>query len=189
MGYGVMAYSVSGEAIRSLDGSGNDKIRRAISGRFRRDIMRFNDNFDLSNERGADNMFEAIRHLIMGTDRPLPGYLYGYAYKFIVDFHGRFLDNGLFCPCNAITIEETIDPQMAALGLPMTLSDLIYQDALMSFPSPSDFPAYGFWSESTIKRAHPVFQGASALSEEMDAIRGWVAQAHSKGDVIVGFYH
>ena len=84
MGYGVMAYAVDIDKVRALCGSGDNQTRRAVCGRFRADISRSNDWFDLSDDRGAPNIFTAIEHLVMGGDKPLDGYLYGYAFKYVV---------------------------------------------------------------------------------------------------------
>src|SRR4051794_23343747 len=110
MSYGVMAYMVDIDAVQAVCGSGDDARRRAICGRFRQDITRFNDGFQLSNDRGADNLFTAIGQLVAGGDLPLDGYLYGYGFKYIVEFFGRSLDNRLFYPCPSSYLSEQVDP-------------------------------------------------------------------------------
>ncbi len=75
-----MVYSVDINKLTGLYESGNDTVRRSISGRFRQRITRLNDNFGLSNERGEPSIFEAIRHIIMGGEKTLPGFAYGYGF-------------------------------------------------------------------------------------------------------------
>jgi hypothetical protein len=48
MGYGLMAYSINFEEVTALYASGNDKIRRAISGRFKDRIASSNEQLEYS---------------------------------------------------------------------------------------------------------------------------------------------
>ena len=70
MGYGVEAYTVDIDAVRAVCGGGDDQRRQAICGRFRDDIARIHDEFGLSNDRGAGNLFSAIGQLVMEGETP-----------------------------------------------------------------------------------------------------------------------
>ncbi|MEL6179066.1 MAG: hypothetical protein AAFS10_08935 [Myxococcota bacterium] len=190
MGYGLMVYSVDFDALLAAIGSGDNGIRRAISGRYKRDINRLNDNLGWSNERGEPSVFEAIRHLIMGDAKTLPGAMYGYGYKFIVEFYGQFLNNANYCPCSLSFMEEHRDPAMEALGLSVRVSDLGLCSAPIDFPFPNGFPGFGYWSPEEVSTAADTLSThTSQLSEEMEDIRGWLQTAQRQGHGIIGFYH
>jgi hypothetical protein len=52
MGYGLMVYSVDLDKILAVMGSGDDRVRKAISGRFKDHIMEINTVLCYSNDRG-----------------------------------------------------------------------------------------------------------------------------------------
>lgn len=187
MGYGVMAYAVDIDTVRAVCGGGDDRRRRAICGRFRGEIMRFDDEFELSNERGEENLFTAIGQLVMGGEKPLEGYLYGYGFKYIVEFFGRFLDNGPFYPCPSSYLSEQVDPAIKATGAAVSMSGLVFGGAPVAFPAPDDFPGIGYWSAASV--AASVEPLRAGTTEEVRTIAGWTAQAAALGQGIVGFYH
>lgn len=187
MGYGVMAYRVDIDRLRTLCGSGDNQARRAICGRFRTDIARLNDDLDCSNDRGAPSVFTAIEHLVMGGDKTLPGHLYGYGFKYMVEFSGRFLNNGPFYPCPSSYLESTVDPALRATGAAISMSDLIFRGAPVDFPSPDDFPAIGYWTAAEVAAAAGPLQ--SGTTEEVRTVAAWAASAAAEDKGVVGFYH
>lgn len=184
-----MVYSLDFDAHRAVMGSGNERMRRVISGRFRQDLQHLNDSFGWSNERGADNSFEAVRHLVMGDDKRLPGVMYGYAYKYIVEFQGRSLPNDHFYPCSSSYQEDELQPQLDALGVDLNLLDLNFGGPVVSFPLPDDFPGIGHWTLEAVREARPLMDAAEGLSPAMQQVRGWLRRADELGHGIVGFYH
>jgi hypothetical protein len=190
MGYGLMVYSVDIGQLTATIGSGDDGKRRAICGRFKRSIASINDQLGWSNERGAPSVFEAIRHLVMGDPKTLRGAMYGYGYKTIVEFHGRFLDNSMLYPCPLDVMTDELDPQLAELGIDLSLSELGHASAPVEFPRPDDFPGYGYWSAERVKRAlGPARDARTTLSPEILPVLGWLQHAAPLGHGIVGFYH
>ncbi|GLZ78116.1 hypothetical protein Afil01_29230 [Actinorhabdospora filicis] len=187
MGYGVMAYSVDIDGLVALCSSGDDRMRRVISGKARESIYRTNDELGWSNERGEPSVFMAINHLVLGQEMTLPGVMYGYAFKYIVEFSGRFLDNGLFYPCSSEYMTDTVDVELAELGATVRMNDLIYGGAPVSFPTPEDFPLIGYWSAQQVAESvEPVRAGTG---EHTKAIGTWLDQSAAQGRGIVGFYH
>lgn len=192
MSYGTMVYSVDFDKLRAIFGSGDNGTRRAISGRFKRDIYRLNDDFDWSNERGEASVFEALRHMIMGGEpvEGLEGAMYGYGYKFIVEFFGRFMPNSCFYPCNSSHQSSEIQPQLDAHGVKLSLFSLSFGGAVGgSFPMPDDFPGFGYWSPEAVASAHEIMKDLDGLSDELAEIRGWLSHASAEGHGLVGFYH
>jgi hypothetical protein len=187
MGHGVMAYAVDIDAVQAVCGSGDDQRRRAICGRFRAGITRLNDEFDLSNDRGADNVFTAIGHLVLGGDKTLDGYLYGYGFKYIVEFSGRLLNNAPFYPCPSSYLSEHVDPALKATGATLSMSDLIFRGAPVSFPPADGFPAIGYWTAGEV--AAGVEPLRAGTTDEVSTVAQWTAQAAAAGQGIVGFYH
>jgi hypothetical protein len=187
MGYGVMAYRVDIDKLRALCGSGDNQMRRVICGRFRADITRLNDDLDCSNDRGAPSVFTAIEHLVMGGDKTLPGHLYGYGFKYIVEFSGRFLNNSHFYPCPSSYLDSTIDPALKATGAGITMSDLIFRGAPVDFPSPDDFPSIGYWTADEVAAAADPLR--TGTTDEVRAVAAWTAEAAVEHKGIVGFYH
>jgi hypothetical protein len=187
MGYGVMAYAVDIDKLVAFCGSGDDRMRRVISGKFREDIYRINDDLGWSNERGEPSVFTAIKHLIMGEEKTLEGTMYGYGFKFIVEFSGRFLDNGPFYPCPSQYLSDTVDVELAGVGATISMSGLIFDGAPVSFPSPDDFPAIGHWTADQVAdNVEPLRAGSST---ELKTISKWLDQAAATGRGVVGFYH
>lgn len=189
MGYGVMAYAVDIDKLVALCGSGDDRTRRMVSGRFRERISQLNLDLDWSNERGQPSVFEAIRHLVMGDEKTLDGAMYGYGLKFIVEFLGQALDNAPFYPCPARHLSETVDPQLAQAGATIRMTDLAFGGAPVPIPLPDDFPAIGHWTAEQVSANVEPLRTATGASAELKTIVAWLDQAVASGQGIVGFYH
>ena len=94
-----MPYVVDLDVLNGSVGSKDDKLRRMIGGRFRQHLTHFDSQFDHLIEGGGPPIYEAIRAVIDGG--PFDeryGVMYNYAFKWICEFHGRFLDNSDFSP-------------------------------------------------------------------------------------------
>jgi hypothetical protein len=115
--------------------------------------------------------------------------MYGYAYKFIVEFYGRFLNNSCFYPCSSSFVETDIDPLLAEVGLEARVLGLSFGDALIKFPRPDDFPGFGYWSAEQVGRDASKAASIVADNEHVTAVLGWIREASRKGRAIVGFYH
>jgi hypothetical protein len=187
MGYGVMAYVVDIDKLVALCGSGDDRIRRVICGRFRERISATNDELGWSNERGEPSVFTAVNHLIMGAEKTLDGAMYGYGFKYIVEFSGRFLDNSSFYPCPSSYLMDTVDPALKAVGATLSMFDLAFGGSPVSFPSPDDFPSIGHWTADEVTRnVEPLRAGTTT---ELKSIAQWLDQAAPASKGVVGFYH
>ncbi len=198
MSYGLMVYSVDLDKVIAACGSGDDKLRRMICGRFRNDLSRRQDWFSSEIEGGAPSPFDAIRALIMG-DPPMVGhgFMYGYAYKDLVGHFGQSQYNNPFSPCNHAWI-EAIGATLTTLGAStLSMSNLQYGGSPVKFPNPDDFPAFGYWSRDDVLAGNDLLNGPEFQSdlvppdhaEAIDAIRGWLTFAAGRRDAIVAFYH
>ena len=188
MGYGLMAYSVSIEKVVAACGSGDDGLRRAISGRFKTKIASVNDQLGYSNERGEPSVFEAIRHLITGQEKTLNGALYGYGFEYIVRFYGRFLDNGRFYPAPWMYLVEEFASELKQTGAVVNMFDLMTA-APLRLPPPDDFPNYGHWTAADVAASVEPVRQAENKSEELQAIAQWLEFAAGRSEGIVGYYY
>ena len=183
-----MVYSADINKLTGLYESGTDTVRRSISGRFRQRITRLNDNFGLSNERGEPSIFEAIRHIIMGGEKTLPGFAYGYGFECMVDFYGKFQRNELFYPCSFDWLTSDIGGQLKATGATVTMDDLVFKSPVL-LPSADDFPVYGHWTAESIAASVEPLKATQNRSEELDAILEWCDFAAGRSEGLVGYYY
>lgn len=186
MGRCLMIYSTDTARLDGLFGSGDDKARRMVSGRFRSQISSRNDQLGYSNERGADSIFTGIRHLIMGDDKTLSGDLYFNAYEMIVQSCGHFLDNSHFCPFRGSWLED-VNATLASHGSTLDLDALAYGGARVEFPEPAPELGTGGWDHERIASNLKTLDGASGLPAEVQEIRSWLRHAKDHGRELVGF--
>lgn len=179
-----MVYAVDFEKLKGALGSGDDKVRRSICGRFKQRLAQIGENSNDPNDG-----FEAVRHLIMGGERTLPGYIYGYAYECVVNFYGRALDNGCFMPSSRDDVEE-IERQLKQVGVKLELMDFVYDHyALTPFPSSDDFPGYSYWKPTIVQENLPILQAYDGKTEADQMILSWLEYAAPRNEGIVGFWY
>jgi hypothetical protein len=184
MSYGLMVYAVDFEKLKGALGSGDDKIRRSICGRFKQRLAQLGED-----SATPEDGFEAVRHLIMGGQKTLPGYLYGYAYECIVDFYGRALDNACFMPCSHGYLEE-LEQQLQQSGVKLGLMDFVYyHKASIELPAPDDFPGYSYWTPAAVLENLPILQAYAGKTEADRMVLSWLEYTASRGEGIVGFWY
>lgn len=189
MGYGLMVYSVDINKLTSVCGSQDEALRRTISGRFKRDITFTNDSLGHSNERGEPSVFMAIQHLIMGDAKTLDGALYAYGFEYIIKHFGKLLGNNLFYPCRMNFLTEEVNSHLTSAGTTLDMGNLIYQSSPVEFPSPDDFPLYGYWRPEDVAANIQPLNTYNDKTPELKAIQGWLEFAGSKGESIFTYYY
>ncbi|MDI3288067.1 hypothetical protein [Polyangium sp. 15x6] len=197
MSYSVMAYAVKFDKLKPVFGSGDDKLRRQICGRFKADLARQADWFETEIAGGAPTPFDAVKALIMGTvPEKGHGFMYAYAYERIVEHFGRYLVNNAFSSIRW-SFMEAVEEDWKKSGLDEVLPfrDLYTSKALCTFPPPDDFPCHGYWSPEQVVAGNKRF-GEIEISTETDYVRdaivatqSWVRDAARKGEGIVAFYY
>lgn len=194
MSYGFMVWSVDTLKIRQVVGSKDDKLRRMIGGRFKRDLASLDDLFDHAIAAGAPNTYEALRRIVDGDELGRDhGAIYRYAYKLIVEHFGSALDNNAVYPWRGEF--DGIDGALADLGVPFKLSRFFATDLPVDLPRPDDFPLSGWVDGAEVNAAHAAFQRASlaGVAPEwrgvVDCVRLWFHQAAAKRRGLVSFYH
>jgi hypothetical protein len=189
MGYGFMVWAVDIDKLKQVTGSKDDKLRRMLGGRFKRDIARLDEMFD------APNTYEALRQIIDGTiPEGAQGAVYSYAFKLIVQHFGAFLDNGALYPWGH-DAEEPVDRALAAMGVPLTIRKLQYSGLPVKLPYPDDFPSTGWIDAPAVQEIAAAFAKAPAV--DMDAgtreivacLRKMSREAADKGRGLVSYYH
>ena len=195
MSYGLMVYRVKAARITSLYGSKDVDLLKRITGWSL-------ENFATNEEKverlraEAESYFDyqphpiwAVRDLIMGRKMTFSGAEYGYGYEYLMGQLGSLLNNSLFYPMSFEYAEAELDPELEAAGTSLRMSSLLFGGALISFPPPDDFPAFGYWSAEKVASSVAPLQAYSSTRPEIAAIRKWCEAAASKGQTIVGFYH
>jgi hypothetical protein len=198
MSYCLMAYAVRFDRVQPVFGSGDDKLRRMICGRFKSRLAQRAESFSNEIGNGAPSPFDAVRALIMG---PVPekghGNMYAYAYETIIEHHGRFLDNGAFSSMRWAHM-DAVEEGFKRTGLDSALpfGDLYRGKALCAFPPPDDFPSMGYWSPEQVISGRNRFGEITvpgdidtSVAESLAAVRGWVNSAGAKGEGIISFYY
>ena len=180
-----MIYSTDTAKLDAVFGSGDDKTRRMISGRFRDRIYSRNDQLGYSNERGATSIFTGIRHLIMGDDKTLDGDLYFSAYEIIVQSFGHFLDNGNFCPFRGSWLDD-VGETLAEYGSSLDLNALAYSFPRVKFPASAPELGTGQWDREEIEDNWEILQKVSDPPEEIGDIREWLRHARDNGRELIG---
>ncbi|MEV6398660.1 hypothetical protein AB0M39_28435 [Streptomyces sp. NPDC051907] len=197
MSYGLSLYLVDLAAVRGAIASGDEKLRRMMGGRFKRDLARDDDYFADEIANGAPTRYEALRAVIDGGPFDAAhGFQYGYAYKMVCEFHGRFLFNNHFSPFRGSWLDD-VDKGMAELGVKaVAVTDFMYGSAPAPLPS-SELPGYGEWSAEQCREglaqweASAQEQRAALDPEVLAAVEScveWMRQAQAKeGYGIAGF--
>lgn len=189
MGYGFMVWAVDTDRLKQAAGSKDEKLRRMIGGRFKRDLARLDDLFS------EPTAYEALKQIIDGTvPDGARGAAYAYAFKLLVEHFGSFLDNSAVYPWNSEDIKP-IDGALAAMGVPFKLNSFYGFSLPVELPYPDDFPMAGWVDAAKVKAANEAFGKAPKV--EMDAqtsdvvacVRGWFRDAAAKGRGLVSFYH
>ncbi|MDI1448559.1 hypothetical protein [Polyangium sp. 6x1] len=197
MSYGLTIYAVKFDKLKPVFGSGDDKLRRQICGRFKERLAGQADWFKTEIAGGAPTPFDAVKALIMGTvPEKGHGFMYAYGYERIVEHFGRYLDSNAFSSIRWAFMEE-VETAWKSSGLDEVLpfSDLYCSKALCKFPPPDDFPNHGYWSPEQVVAGNKLFAETEIRAETdyvRDAIlsaRRWVKEASAKGEGIVAFYY
>lgn len=190
-----MVWSVDTTKLQQVPGSKNEKLRRMIGGRFKRDFESLDELFDHQIAAGGPNTYEALRQIVDGTipEGVQNGAIYRYAFKLIVDHLGTFLDNNAVCPIGSDFGD--IDRALADLAIPFKLSNFYGSDLPVKLPHPDDFPLSGWVDEATVVAVHDAFLAAKPpvlaleVRDVFECIRGWFRDAAAKRRGLVGFYH
>ncbi|MCX5207144.1 hypothetical protein OG897_37785 [Streptomyces sp. NBC_00237] len=199
MSYSLSLFLVDPAKVRSVIGSGDDKLRRMMGGRFKAEFPRHDDYFASEIEQGAPTRYDALRAVIAGGpfDERF-GFQYGYAYEMVCRFHGRWLDNSGFSPFRGSWL-ETVDEGLQQIGVTaVEVTDFNYGSLPSELPGPEFVPCYGEWSAEDCQKALAQWeastpeQRAELDSEVLEAVEtavGWLKQARERpGAGVVGFF-
>lgn len=188
-----MVWSVDTNKLRQIPGSKDDKLRRMIGGRFKRDLASLDDLFDHQIAAGGPNTYEALRQIVDGAIPPdvKNGAIYRYAFKLIVEHFGTFLDNGAVYPWRGEFTD--LDNALASVGLDFKLGTFFGTDLPVDLPYPDDFPLSGWLDPAAVQKIHAVPAKQAIVDRELrdavDNIRGWFRDAAAKQRGLVSFYH
>ncbi|MCP3137167.1 DUF7691 family protein [Pyxidicoccus xibeiensis] len=195
MGYGFMVWAVDTNKLRQSAGSKDEKLRRMIGGRFKRDLASLDELFEDSISGGGPNTYEALRQLIDGTvPEGARGGIYRYAFKLVVEHFGRFLDNSAVCPWSSPDFGP-VNAALKQMNVPFELDDLHGNRLPVKLPYPDDFPLTGWVDEAEVKKIAAAFEGAKYTGKDaqvrdiLECVRGWFREASAQGRGLVSYYH
>lgn len=200
MSYSLSLHLVDLAAVRGAVGSGDQKLRRMIGGRFKRSLAAADEYHSDEIRRGAPTRYEALRAVIEGGPfDPEHGWQYSYAYQMICEFHGRPLFNNCFSPFRGAWLAD-VDAGLRELGVKsVTVSEFSHGSAPDPIPAPGDFPGYGEWSADRCRQALAEWEATDAeqrqalapeVREAVECCAGWLRDARAKdGGGVVGFFH
>lgn len=200
MSFALMTYVVDLDVLNGSIGSKDTKLRRMIGGRFRQYLAGFDAQFDHLDGDDHLPIYEAIRAVIDGGPfEEQHSATYNYAFKWICEFYGRFLDNSHFSPIKAGGM-EMVDEGLAELGVTaVRVADLGMGSAPDPIPFSSEgFPCYGEWSLEECKKALEQWERVtgerkagidSYILEAAESSMGWCEAAVSSGRGVAGFFY
>ncbi|WP_306368504.1 hypothetical protein [Nocardiopsis sp. CC223A] len=194
MSYALTTYVVDLDVLHASVGSGDDKLRRMIGGRFKRQL----DGFSYIGGEDDIPIRDAIRAVIEGGPfEPRHGTMYNYAYKWICEFHGGYLDNNDFSPMRSGWL-GTVDKGLKAVGVTAVgVEDFGFGHAPEPIPEPDFLPGSGEWSPEQCRKA--LEQWAAATDEDKagldpdvrqaaESCMEWCRAADAAGRGVAGFF-
>ncbi|MFC7328024.1 DUF7691 family protein [Marinactinospora rubrisoli] len=197
MSYALTTYVIDLEVARSAIGSRDEKLRRMIGGRFKRQLAADDEYFSHEIERGASTRYEALRAVIDGGPYDERyAFQYAYAYQLVCEFHGRPCFNNDFSPFRDDWL-QTVDAGLAELGIKaVAVTEFSYGSLPPGLPRPEDLPDYGEWSAEECREALTQWtattpeQRAVLDAEVLRAIEScsrWWRDAVAAGRGVAGF--
>jgi hypothetical protein len=193
MSYGFMVYALDLDKLKAACGSSDDKLRRMICGRFKRDLQ----SHDEGKDEGELTVREALRQIIMGgAPDSRSGSTYAYAFKLLCEHFGKFLPNAPLLPIRLSFIDD-VDGALREMGAfdAVSLSKLAYRGLPINLPSPDDFPMTGYMTPEEIRPALAQLSAAKYagedrdIAEAIDCIQSWLKAASDKQQALVSFVH
>jgi hypothetical protein len=184
------------QAVRAVVGSGDVRTRRAIGGRFKREIAHDDDYFADRIAEGAPTLYEALTAVVDGGPFTTEhAFQYGYAYRLVAAFHGRRLWGNCFSPFRFGWLAR-VDEGLAELGVhAVQVSEFGY-----GLPDPlphADLPGHGVWTPEDCATALAQFERSTedqlaALDDDVREAVGecvdWLRAAQAAdGRGVVGF--
>ncbi|GAA1114546.1 DUF7691 family protein [Nocardiopsis metallicus] len=198
MSFALTPYVVDLDVLHASVGSNDDKLRRMIGGRFKQHLDFDDSQFDHVTDEGGPSIRDAIRAVIEGG--PFDeryGFMYGYAYKWICEFHGRFLDNSDFSPMRAGWL-ETVDEGLKELGVSaVSVTGLSYGGPPSPIPSSGIESGCGEWSLEECQKALEQWEAVTDeaksdldpyVLEAAQSAMEWCRTAATVGRGVAGFF-
>lgn len=196
MSLSLSLFLVDPELPRAVVGSGDVRVRRAIGGRFKREMAEDDEYFAYEIENGAPTRYAALTAVVEGGPFDAAhGFQYGYAYQMICAFHGRRLWGNSFSPFKYAWLGH-VDEALKDLGITaVTVSELGY-----GLPAPlphTDLPGHGVWTPEACAAALAQYEAVTEeqfaaldgdVREAVEEIGGWLRETRTHpGRGIVGF--
>ncbi|WP_236238916.1 hypothetical protein [Streptomyces sp. CC228A] len=200
MSYALSPYLVDIAKARAAIGSGDDKLRRMIGGRFKQQMAHADEWFADELAQGAPSRYEALRAVVAGGPFDAAhAFQYGYAYQMICEFHGRWLFNNDFSPFRSGWLERVDEGLREASVTAVAVTDFMYGSVPEPLPRPDFLPAYGEWTPDQCAEGLAQWEAAApekrgGLDPEVlaavESCVDWMRQARAReGYGVVAFGH
>lgn len=190
-----MVWAVDTDKLKQVAGSKDEKLRRMIGGRFKRDLAELDELFEDDINEGEPNAYEVLRQLIDGTvPKGARGAIYAYAFKLLVEHFGRPLDNSAVYPWSSPDFGP-VNAALEKMGVPFKMDELHGSSLPVKLPLPDDFPLTGWVDAAEVKKVAAAFEGAEYAGKDeetrriVETLRGWFREASAKGLGLVSYYH
>ncbi|MFD3512856.1 hypothetical protein [Streptomyces sp. NPDC058657] len=200
MSYSLSLYLVDPSRVRSVIGSGDDKLRRMMGGAYKAEFPRDDDYFADEIERGAPQRYDALCAVVAGGPFAEEfAWQYGYAYEMVCRFFGRHLCNNHFSPFRSGWLEE-VDKGLAELGITaVEVSEFSCGSLPGPLPRPDFVPGYGEWSAEECRTALTQWRASTPEQRDtldpdvlaaVESVVEWLERAQEKeGAGVVGFFY
>jgi hypothetical protein len=181
MGYGTHACAIDIDRLRSVFGSNDRAMLKALDESYGDTFLR-NDEWSADRiSEGAPTQREALAQIIEGkiTGPDWAGFQYGYATEILCEHLGHWLE------------DENLIHDIEDLEIPTGLSN--YNGLLFPVPEPDDFPDIRFLTAEQVREDYERLTGLdlSHEDEELEAareeFRSYFRQASEKGLGLVTF--
>ncbi|WP_436791467.1 DUF7691 family protein [Yinghuangia sp. YIM S10712] len=196
MGFSLTLYVVDPATTQNAIGSEDVRMRRAIGGRFKREMASDDDYFASSIADGAPTRYEALTAVVDGGPfQKHHAFQYGYAYRMICAFHGRTIYTSNFAPFRSGWLER-VDEGLKSLGITAVQTTEFGH----GLPSPlpyTDLPGHGVWSAADCATALEQYEAVTEdqfagldreVRDAVDEAATWLRAARAaEGRGIVGF--
>jgi hypothetical protein len=201
----VYVYAVPVDRLRAVPGSRDKRLLDAArkSTGFFEMVDKMAEDHEDEEEGSPPACAAAVEQIVNGNPCDARfGYVYGYAYEALCMALGAETERSWTSIARSYDWFPRIDKALAALGVTLKVSDLLFRGALIDIPQPDDYPNLGWWTDAEIAGTAKVLQGldlerldaatrkaVGGVADAIEDIRSWIDVATSRpGNWLIGVH-